>query len=392
MQPLGINIQVGTRFGWGIVALNLVLEFCRGGRILPVLTLPPGDLDLGDSDWQLFKKAEKGWGPVMEFNEKYPGKAFIVDFPVLYCGGNQFQHRMSVGTSGSRYSITVFENTHLGEPSLEEKNYFDKILAGSRWNADMLKANGFQNVTVWNQGVDTSLFHPVGDAYPDDGKFRIFSGGKLEFRKGQDLVVAAFRKFRDRHPDAVLITAWHSPWSELVNTLARSSYVMPPVLRDGVLDISAWLHSAGIPSEAVVDLGALPNGSIASVLRQCDAAVFPSRAEGATNLVAMEAIACGVPSVLSANTGHLDLLKDVPAIALNTQASVPSLHAADGTDGWGESDVEEILEHLEVLYQDRSSARLNAKAAAEAIRRRGWWHRACALEQECFRTPLEEGS
>ena len=43
-------------------------------------------------------------------------------------------------------------------------------------------------------------------------------------------------------------------------------------------------------------------------------------------------------------------------------------------------------------FSEISSARLNAKAAAEAIRRRGWWHRACALEQECFRTPLEEGS
>ena len=98
-----------------------------------------------------------------------------------------------------------------------------------------------------------------------------------------------------------------------------------------------------------------------------------------------------MPSVLSANTGHLDLLKDVPAIALTSQASVPSLDAADGTVGWGESDVEEILEHLEVLYQERSSARLNAKAAAEAIRGRGWGHRACALEQECFRNPLEAG-
>ena len=50
-------------------------------------------------------------GPVMEFNEKYPGKAFIVDFQ-YYIAGQSVQHRMSVGTSGSRYSI-MFLNTIL---------------------------------------------------------------------------------------------------------------------------------------------------------------------------------------------------------------------------------------------------------------------------------------
>ena len=86
MQPLGINIQAGTSFGWGIVALNLTLEFCRGGQVLPVLTLPPGELDLDASGRDLFDKAEKGWDTVLDFNEKFLDQAFIVDFPVLYCG------------------------------------------------------------------------------------------------------------------------------------------------------------------------------------------------------------------------------------------------------------------------------------------------------------------
>ncbi len=40
------------------------------------------------------------------------------------------------------------------------------------------------------------------------GKFVVFSGGKLEFRKGQDLAVAAMRIFMQRHSDVVFITAW----------------------------------------------------------------------------------------------------------------------------------------------------------------------------------------
>ena len=60
----------------------------------------------------------------------------------------------------------------------------------------------------------------------------------------------------------------------------------------------------------VLDLGRVPNAGMPRILRECDVAVFPNRAEGGTNLVAMKCMACGVPTILSANTGHLDLIRD----------------------------------------------------------------------------------
>ena len=59
----------------------------------------------------------------------------------------------------------------------------------------------------------------------------------------------------------------------------------------------------------VVVPGLLNSAQMASLLKQADIAVFPNRCEGGTNLVAMEAIACGIPTVLSANSGHLDLMR-----------------------------------------------------------------------------------
>jgi glycosyltransferase involved in cell wall biosynthesis len=47
-----------------------------------------------------------------------------------------------------------------------------------------------------------------------------------------------------------------------------------------------------------------------SVLQEMNVAVFPNRAEGGTNLVAMECMACGLPVILSGNTGHLDLIEN----------------------------------------------------------------------------------
>ena len=39
-----------------------------------------------------------------------------------------------------------------------------------------------------------------------------------------------------------------------------------------------------------------------------DTALFPNRCESGTNLVAMEAMAAGIPVILSNNSGHLDLI------------------------------------------------------------------------------------
>jgi glycosyltransferase involved in cell wall biosynthesis len=378
MKEIGINIQPCSSFGWGIVGLNLLMEFARGQEFLPVLTIPPGELDLSPEDSANFNRVQDASGIIMDFNLRNPGQAFILDIPLIYPGGNKFQHRLNVGTSKESYSISVFEDSDLGIRTDAEKNHFTKIFAGSRWNADILNANGFQNVQVWNQGVDTKLFSPATSEKKYPGRFLVFSGGKLEFRKGQDIAIEAFKRFQAKHQDAMLVTAWDSPWMELAATFSISPWVSCPPSRPGRerLDIRAWLESEGIPPENHWDIGAIPNRLMPSVLRQCDAAVFPSRGEGATNLVAMESIACGIPTLVSANTGHLDLLKDVPAIPVEEQRDLSNKPSGIGTEGWGESDVEEIVQHLDWIYSNQAQARENALFAADAIQARSWVYRA----------------
>jgi len=82
------------------------------------------------------------------------------------------------------------------------------------------------------------------------------------------------------------------------------------------------------------------------VIREADVALFCNRAEAGTNAVARECAACGVPVILSANTGHLDLLARGIGIPLGCQG-------ASDLPGWGETDVEEALEALEAVYRGR---------------------------------------
>jgi hypothetical protein len=50
-----------------------------------------------------------------------------------------------------------------------------------------------------------------------------------------------------------------------------------------------------------------------------------------------------------------------------------------GTEGWGESDVEEILEQLEAVYTARDEARARGLAGAEAMARWSWRNQIAVL-------------
>ena len=202
----------------------------------------------------------------------------------------------------------------------------------------------------------------------------VFSGGKAERRKGQDIVIAAFAKFARHHPDALLVTAWHSPWPWLARTLDIGGLAAHVTFTaQDQLDVAAWAQANGIAADQVLNLGAVPNAAMPDVLRDVDLAVFPNRGEGGTNLVAMEAMACGAPTVLSGNTGHLDLIEDGNCYVLTRQSPI-----AD-EPGWGESDVEELVAAMEVAYLDREDARRRGGLGAQTLAGLTWARTAAAM-------------
>jgi glycosyltransferase involved in cell wall biosynthesis len=137
----------------------------------------------------------------------------------------------------------------------------------------------------------------------------------------------------------------------------------------------------GLPADAVFDLGAVPQPKMPAILRDMDAAVFPNRCECGTYLVAMECMACGVPTVLSANTGHLDLTEPDNCYALSRQRPVdPGKASVAGAEGWGESDIEEIVEQLEAIYGNRGEALRRGARGAATLARLTWARQINALK------------
>jgi glycosyltransferase involved in cell wall biosynthesis len=216
----------------------------------------------------------------------------------------------------------------------------------------------------------------------------VFSGGKLEYRKGQDIVVAAFREFHRRHPESILVTAWQNHWPKTMEGIDHKGYVhgTPTVGSDGQIDITGWLEANGVPRSASHNLGVVPNYLMPKVYLQVDAAVFPNRCEGGTNLAAMECLACGLPTVLSANTGHLDLIDAEHCYPLKKQGRVDAIHPYQATQGWGESQVDELVESLERIHGDSAEAAKRGAASVRFMEDWSWKKRFEELVQHLQRT------
>jgi tetratricopeptide (TPR) repeat protein/glycosyltransferase involved in cell wall biosynthesis len=271
-------------------------------------------------------------------------------------------------------ALVALENTHLDNPALAAAKSCRAIVTGSTWNADILKSYGLEPIQTAFQGIDPTLFYPgeKGNLFGD--RFVIFSSGKLSYSQGQDIAIAAFKAFQTRHPDALLLTSW---WADSPSALASLNYSKyefgsPIFNSQGQLETAQWLSRNGLTEEYFLVLEPIAYAMLSQVLKQVDVTVFSNRCEAGLNPVAIASLACGVPTVLSNNTGHRDWIQQNLGYPLQSQRQVKAPTDLGGIEGWGESDVEELVETLEYLYTHRAEAQQRSLTAADFVRSRPW--------------------
>ncbi|WP_207477510.1 glycosyltransferase [Arenibaculum pallidiluteum] len=372
--PLAFTWSLSEMHGWGLVGVHAALYLAEIGEP-PLLLEKPALSTLRPLNRERLGGLVSGYERMMALAAAQPGGTLAIDADVLHALGNGFEAGGSSERFRGRHSVAVvaFEDTRMDGAIRARAGQYERMIVHSTYNKALLEAEGLPDVRLTFQGIDPTEMGPMAPSRRFGDRFVVFSGGKLEFRKGQDIVLAAFKRFHARHPDALLVTAWHNPWPATAMNMAESPLAAAPprVGADGRLDIRAWAAENGVPQSAFVDLGFIGRDSIAPVLADCHAAVFPNRCEGATNLVAMEALACGVPTILSANTGHLDLLGRDIAFPLADQSMVPD--AAGARIGWGESSVDELVEVLETVRTDTAEARRRAERAITFMKTERTW-------------------
>ena len=372
---LAISWVVSTIAGYGIYGLQIALQFLRSGGNQLILTRAPSVAELPPLVVPKLAAAFELGRKLDTHMRDHPEEMLHFDHAVLhgcssdfsgFAGQDRVWGKPNVGCCAIEHLVTTDHGRKIS------KNY-DMFIAISQWNADYLKSLDLHGPThLCYQGIDGTLFHPGPRTGLYGDRFVIFSGGKFEFRKGQDIVLAAYKRFREKHPEALLIVCWQNllmPRAEPFR-LAGHCGDVPEAAPNYGLQITPWLLKQGLPQSSFIDLPFTHNLLMPWVLRECDVAVFPNRCEGGTNLVAMEAMTCGVPTYVAYNTGQKDIVDLMGAEALRSQKPVTPSPDMNTVDDWGESDVDEVVEALERVYTSRAEAQAKAARVADNTLRR----------------------
>jgi len=375
-KHIGIGWQLHDRTGWGVYGINLTLQLQQRPDYSPTLLFPTGKLPEHPLQREKLQPAIKKFDTLTSALTHISGfKPTTKNLTILYGLGNNFIYNESPLSSNRKAGIIFFENTTFNDAAKERCKRFPLIITGSHWNEEILKKNNFPTrIETVIQGVDPTIFHPAPKAGLFRNRFVIFSGGKLEYRKGQDLVIAAFKIFQQNHPEALLLTAWHNSWPESMAEITTAGHVsgLPDKKQNQPQAIANWLIKNGLTEDSFIVLPETPNIYMAPIIREADVALFPNRGEGGTNLVAMETLACGIPTILAANSGQLDFAKTKICYPLQEQDKVQTTACMPGVEGWGESNLDEIVATLEGIHANPDRAQQRANQAAIHMQNFTW--------------------
>lgn len=316
--------------------------------------------------------AAHGWGIAGEYLSKEIAALPPLDGVTLHCmRGYTLEpfcpddwDKINIGYCFFEDSITVLEYTR------NVAAQWDMVVAGSRWCEYYLRIGGVEKADTILQGVDGSLFYP-GPKRAFTDRFVVFSGGKFELRKSQDLVICAMKEFMARHDDVVLSAAWYNQWPFSLATMELSTLIKYRHRDGDCLEIIAeTLTDNGIPLDRVILHPLLHNQEMHRIYLDSDVGIFPNRGEGGNNMVMCEYMACGRPVIASDMTGHADVITTDNALPLTQYKPYHYRHYAEGV--WFEPSVQEIVDKLEYAYNNKRELRAKGLKAAEDMARLNW--------------------
>lgn len=376
---LYLAMPMGSMHGWGICSRNLARELARLGPLALVGQEFTPQLAGGVMEYLSLRD--------LVMDPEQAASQAGEDAVVLQTIMNDSLLPWQPAIKGGRNLGYIFSEQSIYPAQAVEnaKSAFDLVVGGSSWCSRILLEQGLEKVITIVQGVDRAVFNPEANAktlFSD--RFVIFSGGKLELRKGQDLVIRALAVMQQRHDDVMLLASWHNMWQDYVKTMASSPHIKFSLGKDPQDTVLQTMAANGLDMNRCLALPPMPQAQMAQVFKNSDLGVFPNRCEGGTNLVLMEYLACGKAAVVSNSTGHHDVASEGNAIMLKKLS--PMVLKKDGQifAVWDEPDLDELVEKLEWAYQNRDRLGEIGDRAGRSMEAFTWQAAARKFHQACW--------
>lgn len=312
-----INLPVGDDYGWGICGAAIMKHMPEVVKIGTMVYNAPTNCDAIKDSSQL--EAYERW--VNTGEQTYtPGTVISPALNPDFRPGGYYYGDENIGY------FFVEDKEEFFATNVRSREW-DALVAGSVWNQKIATTHLQRTIHVAWQGVDPQLIQQRElneEEILAKQPIYVFSGGKFEYRKGQDFVIKGFAnvlRYSTSGQEPKLMYAWTNKWPDSIRTMepAVNQYSLLKRYQFKPHHVST-LHDVlidnGIPIRHTVPLVGNQAKVMGRVSKFADLAVFPNRAEGGTNLVAMECIAAGIPTYIRATTGQEDL-KDYSCGTIN---------------------------------------------------------------------------
>lgn len=252
---------------------------------------------------------------------------------------------------GKFIGMPIFELDGFSKIETHHLSQLDHIVVNSQWAKKVVEENiASVSCGVVPLGVDTDIFSPTNKNTSDKSIF--LNVGKMEYRKGHDVLIECFNKAFEPTDNAELWLLWENRfpncnqdyWNGLVKSSKNTIRIIP---RRNTAE------------------------EVAEIMNMSTCGIFLSRAEG-YNLPLLEMMACGRPTIATDYSGHTQYSTmenaDLIEISEYEPAKDNEWPAFDGSFNWAkitDENKDEIIQKMRDNHNDRRFNTAGIKTANE---------------------------
>lgn len=326
-----------NQLGYGTVGFNILKNFIENGQ--EVCYFPMGNPECPNIYHEMIAKSVQN-----QDNCNFNDPALTI--------WHQWQLENRLGR-GKNTVISFFELDSLNNREINNILNHDHFIASSQWMKEIVtKHIPNINISVVPMGVDSEFYKPVFIPRPDDKPFTFLNVGKLEIRKGHDILHEIFSKAFTKEDNVQLNIAWHSPFVD--NS-----------------EIEKWkvMYKESPLGEKINFIDRV--GDLRPIYADADCGIFPTRAESIC-LPAIEMLSCNKPVIITGYSGHTEFCDQFNSYLVKIDELEQAFDGIwfHGTGNWakiGDNQIDQFVEYMRFCYKTRMNINPNGRSRAEAL-------------------------
>lgn len=278
--------------------------------------------------------------------------------PDLNANSLRIYHQFDLGHHigrGKHVGLPFFELDEFSPLEIAHIGMNDVIICPSKWAKSIVDKYHKDKGVVVPMGVDTDLFKPVPGM--KSNKCIFLNIGKLEKRKGHDILVQAAEKVFKGKDDVAL---WMMASNKFIDAVSFNKFVSDCRIKLG--NKVAFLPEVKSNSE------------VASIMNRANFGVYPYLAEGWC-MPLLESMSCGLKVIATNYSAPTEYINEDNCILLEPRGMEKAEDGVffDGSKGnWAKLDqksVDDLAERMDYCYnlwkQDNQAIDNNARLTAE---------------------------